>query len=136
MIEKIRTFNRLYLANMGFMNRDYLGSGYSIAESRVLFELKYRHFCIQNDLTKALNIDKGYLSRIINKFEKKNLIKKQPSETDRRSSILSLSEKGEQTINTLIALSNKHIMGMIVDISSDKYQELSDALELVSALLF
>jgi len=39
LIDKIRTFNRHYTETMGFLSRDYLGTGRPLSELRVLFDL-------------------------------------------------------------------------------------------------
>lgn len=67
-INEIRKFNRFYTVHMGFLDSVYLDSSYSIAETRILFELKIRGTCIQNDIVKILHMDKSYLSRIISRF--------------------------------------------------------------------
>ncbi len=41
-INQIREFNRFYTVLPGFLNQDYLQSGYSVTETRILFEI-YRN---------------------------------------------------------------------------------------------
>lgn len=38
-IEQIRKFNRFYTPLIGILDRNYLDSGYSVTENRILFEL-------------------------------------------------------------------------------------------------
>ena len=64
-IDTIRKFNRFYTVNMGFLNSNYLDSSYSVAETRILFEIKMNESCTQSDIVKILHIDKSYLSRIV-----------------------------------------------------------------------
>ena len=56
-INEIRKFNRFYTVSMGFLDSAYLDTEYSIAETRILFELKSYDKCIQSELAKVLHID-------------------------------------------------------------------------------
>ena len=41
-VEEVRRFNRFYTGRIGIPPEDYLGSSYSLAEARVLYELGHR----------------------------------------------------------------------------------------------
>ncbi len=130
-VEKIREFNRFYTIKTGFLNNKYNESNFSTIEARILFEFKNNKDLSQNHLVKKLCIDKGYLSRIIKRFEKEGLVDKNVSKSDARSSALNLTKKGETVAAELIDITNKKIGNMIAPLNKKEQKELCCALDLV-----
>lgn len=134
-IYKIRNFNRFYTVNMGFLNSGYLDTSYSVAETRILFELNLHEHCIQNDIVKILQIDKSYLSRIIKRFGKNGLIEKKQSEEDKRASYITLTEKGRKETEKLIALTNEQIQKKIITLTPAECNQLCNAMNNIISIL-
>lgn len=133
--DAIRAFNRFYTVKMDFLNASYLGGGYSIAETRVLFELQAHPSCAQSDIVKTLGIDKSYLSRIIQRFCAGGLVEKRRSEEDRRRTTLFLTGAGNAETNRLIALTDRQITGQIDGLSGEECVALTAALSTVTEIL-
>ena len=70
-IDDIREFNRKYIAFIGILNNSYLKSKYSLVEVRVMSTILKNQNITANEIVKKLNIDKSYLSRLINGLERK-----------------------------------------------------------------
>jgi DNA-binding MarR family transcriptional regulator len=68
-IGAVRRFNRFYTRQIGVLRKNYLGSPYSLGEMRVLYELAHDGACTASDIGRALDLDAGYLSRVLRKFE-------------------------------------------------------------------
>ncbi|MCD8025104.1 MAG: MarR family winged helix-turn-helix transcriptional regulator [Candidatus Gastranaerophilales bacterium] len=132
---KIRAFNRFYTVHAGFLNSTYLGSNYSTAEARTLFEMKIKKECTQSEIAKTLNIDKSYLSRIIHRFITKGFVQKTKSTEDRRAEIISLTESGNIETEKLIDLTNRKITAQITRLNQDECDNLSKALDTVIPIL-
>ncbi len=132
---KIRAFNRFYTVQMDFLNSTYLGSNYSTAETRILFEMKIRKKCTQSEIAKTLKIDKSYLSRIIHRFITKGFVQKTKSTEDKRAEIISLSELGNVETEKLIDLTNKQITAQITRLNQDECDNLSKAFDTVISIL-
>lgn len=98
---EVRNFNRFYTNIIGLIDQTVLDSPYSLAEARILLEIDIGNLCTASALTKLLQIDPGYLSRILLKFAQDNLIIKSQSSTDGRAQVLSLTDKGRHTIHKL-----------------------------------
>ncbi|TGU95831.1 MarR family transcriptional regulator, partial [Mesorhizobium sp. M00.F.Ca.ET.186.01.1.1] len=75
-ISDIRQFNRFYTKILGLFNDQILETNYTLTEARVLFEISERTECIANNLVQELRIDRSYMSRILRKFEREELIEK------------------------------------------------------------
>src|SRR5688572_8763740 len=95
-IQNIRAFNRFYTDLIGLLNKNLLNSEYSLAEVRILYEIHVGNSCQASQIMTAIHIDKSYLSRLLKKMEKTNLIKKSPSGQDARAYLLTLTEKGRE----------------------------------------
>lgn len=129
LIEDIRKFNRFYTGILGLLNRYYLDSGYTLAEVRILFELNDLGVCTANMLIQKLNIDPSYMSRILSRFLKLELITRSPSEKDSRAKELRLTAKGQRLICELIARSNGDIEALLDRLDDSTCQEVWQAIK-------
>ncbi|MDO3644018.1 MarR family winged helix-turn-helix transcriptional regulator [Mucilaginibacter sp. L3T2-6] len=118
-IERLRLFNRFYTSVMGLLDKQYLDSNFSLTEVRVLYELANNVGEITaTALIQLLHLDKGYLSRILRTFEKKKLIIKKQSATDKRAFFLQLSPQGEKIFTGLNAAAQQqaaHLLSSVGD---------------------
>lgn len=134
-IEEIRRFNHFYTVNMGFLDSGYLDSDYSITEIRILFEIKVHETCIQSDIVKTLHIDKSYLSRLVQRFCKKGLVEKIKSDDDKRTTKITLTERGIEEIEKLTVLTNTQIESQVKGFDSDECDRLCTALNTIISIL-
>ena len=95
-IDGIRAFNRTYLAALNLYNQNYLDSGYTTTEARVMHEIYERKTCSANELLAVIPIDKGYMSRILKKF-RQDVYKRQGDHSAyRRPGLLFWIYRGQQ----------------------------------------
>jgi DNA-binding MarR family transcriptional regulator/GNAT superfamily N-acetyltransferase len=106
-VAAFRRFNRMYTRFIGVLDEEFLNSGYSLAEGRVLYELANGQTSTAKEIAVALGIDPAYLSRILGRFEKNSLLKRMASKKDARSAYLVLTKKGKSRFVKLNALSEK-----------------------------
>src|ERR1700752_3421158 len=92
-VQAIRRFNRFYTRQIGVLQEHLLQSQFSLTEVRVLYELAHQEHATASDLCQDLGLDRGYLSRMLQNFEKHGWIKTAPSAEDRRRIFLSLTAK-------------------------------------------
>ncbi|HWM97402.1 MAG TPA: hypothetical protein VNO54_10110, partial [Streptosporangiaceae bacterium] len=64
-VAAVRGFNRFYTNAIGLLRGKYLDTPYSLTEARLLFELAQRDTSEVTDLRRTVDIDPGYLSRIL-----------------------------------------------------------------------
>src|SRR3979411_807224 len=91
-LTSVRRLNRYYTRVIGALQEGLLQSRFTLAEARVLYELAQRDELTATDLSRELELDPGYLSRILQRFDRDRLIARAPSPTDRRQCLLSLTE--------------------------------------------
>lgn len=130
-VNQIRAFNRFYTVLLGFLNGDYWDSGYSITETRILFELKQSSQTSANHLIELLHLDKGYVSRLVRSFEQKGLLTRCISPNDKRTRILELTPKGQAETDRLIEITNSKIYELIKPLSAEKCEDLCKAMDFI-----
>jgi len=135
LIDKIRSFNRFYTNIIGLLDQHFLDSPFSLTEGRVLFEICNMEECSAKKIRERIHIDEGYLSRILDSFTKRGLIKKTLSPRDKRLRIIIPTEKGKREFANINTSSNRLIAQMIERLSSQECVELIEKMERIRELL-
>lgn len=133
-VEKIRGFNRFYTQILGLLDNRLLKSDYSLVEARILFELGRHPDIVSKDLVNELRIDPAYLSRILKRFEKQDLIQKKTSPSDTRKQMLSLTPKGNAILLKLQEMSNSRIKNSLSHLTDGDSDRLLNAMETIEQL--
>src|ERR1700749_2053469 len=100
-VAAVRAFNRLYTNVIGLLRGSYLSTPYSLNQARLLFELGQRDRTEGSVLRRGLDIDAGYLSRILSRFEATGLITRNKSGTDARRQVIALTPAGRELQQSL-----------------------------------
>ena len=135
LIDRIRSFNRFYTNIIGLLDQHFLDSSFSLTEGRVLYEICNTEECSAKKIRESIVIDEGYLSRILDSFAKRGLIRKTPSPTDGRLRIIVPTEKGKREFSNLNDNSNKMISEMIEKLSEEEREDLLNKMEGIRGLL-
>ena len=123
-IDEIRSFNRFYTDIIGLVDQYILNSKYTLPEVRIMYELYHHENIRASEIVSRIHIDKGYLSRMLVRFEKKKLISKKVVEHDGRSSLLFLTQKGKKEFEKLNLQSDKQIASIIQKIPAHDHDQL------------
>lgn len=134
-IKKIRSFNRFYTDILGLLNTHILESNYSLTEVRILFEIDNTESCTANMLMDRLNIDRGYMSRILKEFESEGLISKKNSSIDGRMFFLYLTSEGKDVLSELQEKSDKQIQKLINHLNESEQEKLVESMKYISDAL-
>jgi DNA-binding MarR family transcriptional regulator/GNAT superfamily N-acetyltransferase len=121
---RFRRFNRVYTRFIGTLNERLLNSEFSLAESRVLYEIANRDTSNASEIAAELGLDPGYLSRLLRKFEEKGLLRRRASGEDGRSATLHLTARGRAAFNRLNAMSNEQAESILADLAPGARMEL------------
>ena len=135
LIDRIRSFNRFYTNIIGLLDQHFLDSPFSLTEGRVLYEICNAEECSAKKIRESIVIDEGYLSRILDSFVKRGLIRKTASQMDGRLRIIVPTEKGKREFSNLNDNSNKLISQMIEKFSEEEREDLLNKMEEIRALL-
>jgi DNA-binding MarR family transcriptional regulator/GNAT superfamily N-acetyltransferase len=134
-IEAIRDFNRFYTNFLGVLNRAYLDSPYTLTDARVLFEIGSSKGIAASSLTRGLQLDPAYLSRILKRFRADGLIESQVDPSDLRSHILTVTNKGQSQFEELGRRSNAQIAEHFANLPQESPQQVVAAMQTIRALL-
>jgi len=131
----VRQFNRFYTRQIGLLRGGLLGTPFSLTEARVLYELAQHESTTASELAADLEIDPGYLSRLLRGFMASGLVTRERSVTDRRQSILTLSDHGRDTFTVLDRRSQSEIGAMLERLDDDEQRRLLAAMATIETLL-
>lgn len=133
-VKAVRAFNRFYTQRIGVLKR-YLDTDFTLTEVRVLYELAHRPPLTARDLVRDLELDPGYLSRILRRFEDKGWIARETAPHDARQHLLRLTEDGYATFAPLQQKSRDETAALLATVPKDARPRLIQALGTVQNLL-
>jgi DNA-binding MarR family transcriptional regulator/GNAT superfamily N-acetyltransferase len=134
-INAVRAFNRFYTKLIGVIGESLLETPYSLTEARVIFELAQRDRSEVAALRRSLDLDAGYLSRILARFHADGLIDRERSADDARRQVAALTERGRAVYRELDARSGDQIGRILADLPEEDQRRLVGAMGAVEAIL-
>jgi DNA-binding MarR family transcriptional regulator/N-acetylglutamate synthase-like GNAT family acetyltransferase len=134
-IQTVRAFNRFYTRQIGVLREGLLKSPFSLTELRVLYEIAQRQQPTASELCQQLDLDPGYLSRILRGLEKRVLVRKSASEADGRQSLLGLTAHGKQTFATMDTRQSDEVATMLSRLSAAGQTRLVQAMRVIETVL-
>ena len=134
-IDAVRRFNRFYTRRIGVLQDDYLGSSFPLPQARILYELGQRGECTASQLGTDLDLDAGYLSRLIAGLRRQGLVAADAPNEDRRRRHLTLTPKGRKAFGTLDENSRRAMGEMLAPLAPAHREKLVDAMSTVQSVL-
>lgn len=134
-ISVVRAFNRFYTKLIGVVGEGLLETPYSLTEARVIFELAQRDRSEVAGLRRSLDLDAGYLSRILSRFHADGLTHRERSAADARRQVVGLTDRGRAVYRDLDARSGDQIARILADLSEEDQRRLVGAMGAVEAIL-
>ena len=134
-VELMRGFNRFYTNLIGLLNQHIYESPYSLTEVRVLYEINNNQQPTARRIMETISIDEAYLSRIILKFQKEKLLRKEQSTTDKRVYYIFPTEKGRKVFGTLNDRSQQSLKNLLEKLPADERSALINHFQQVRQLL-
>jgi len=134
-VAAVRRFNRFYTRAIGVLEKGYLGTPYTVAEGRVLYEVAKGEGVTAKQVGEITGLDAGYLSRILARLERDGVVARERSTTDGRSAVLRLTAQGAEVFPAFDQRSAALVEGMIGGLSSEGRRRLTRAMAEVEALL-
>ncbi|WP_454199073.1 bifunctional helix-turn-helix transcriptional regulator/GNAT family N-acetyltransferase [Nocardia sp. Marseille-Q1738] len=134
-IAAVREFNRRYTRVIGVLREGLHDSQYSLTEARVLFELAASDATEVVALRRSLDLDAGYLSRILVRFEQAGLVRRNRSGSDGRRQEVRLTTRGREVFATLDQRSSDEV-GALLDAQTPAARtRLLDAMHTIQQIL-
>lgn len=133
--EALRAFNRFYTRRIGVLGEKLLSSRFSLTESRVLWELAHEPGLTATALVQRLQLDAGYLSRLLARLRECGLVKAARAAHDGRQTLLSLSAAGRRAFAPLEKRSQEQAAELLGGLSAPQRAEVLGAAGRIEALL-
>src|SRR3989442_11594923 len=134
-VAAVRGFNRFYTNAIGALREGLLDSQYSLTEARLIFELAQVERMDVVDLRRSLDIDGGYLSRILTRFERAGLVTRERSERDARRQVIRLARRGRSAFKMLDSRSAKATGALLGRHDPEEQRRLVDAMRTIRGIL-
>ena len=134
-VDAVRRFNRFYTRRIGVLHASYLGSPFPLPQARLLYEIGHRGECTASELGADLDIDLGYLSRLIQGLKRQRLVQGEPARHDARHIRLTLTPKGRKAFATLDDTSRRTMGEMLAPLARTQRERLVSAMQAVETVL-
>ena len=134
-VGRIRRFNRFYTEQIGVLAEHLLSSDYSLTEVRVLYEIAHRDRPTAAGIAADLGLDRGYTSRILQRFQRQRIIERTTSPHDARARLLALTAKGRRVFRTLDRRADGQVEALLREASATDRQRLLGAMRTIEAVL-
>jgi DNA-binding MarR family transcriptional regulator/GNAT superfamily N-acetyltransferase len=134
-VAAVRAFNRFYTKRIGVLHDHFLRTSHSLAEGRVLYELGQRDVTDVADLRRALEIDAGFLSRLLARLERRGLIARERSQDDGRRQRARLTPDGAAAFADLDRRSEEEIGALLERLGEEGQRRLVAAIDAVRNVL-
>ena len=134
-VAAVRRFNRFYTQHLGVLHDSWLDSPFSLTQARVLYEIRQRYRATASDIGRDLGLDAGYLSRILRRFHKGGLIRKDISPDDGRQSLLSITARGRKAFEPLEARTEQQVGEVLGRLAAPEQDHLVSAMRVIETMI-
>jgi len=134
-VAAFRRFTRFYTRRLGVLREGLLDSPFTLTEARVLYELAHRLSPTSGELCQELELDPGYLSRILKRFEEQGLVRRERSASDGRQHYLTLTDAGRKAFAPLDRQSREQIAALLTPLPEGDQERILAAMRLIEERL-
>jgi DNA-binding MarR family transcriptional regulator/N-acetylglutamate synthase-like GNAT family acetyltransferase len=134
MIGRVRKFNRTVTQRVGALDDAFLSRDRPLGQARLLWEIGAEG-CDVRRLRARLDLDSGYLSRLLRSLENDELIRVEPSDADGRVRTARWTERGRAEQAELDRLSDDAAAAILEPLSTRQRDRLIAAMAEVELLL-
>lgn len=133
-VDQIRSFNRVVTQRIGALDEQYLAHRRSLGASRVLWEIDEAGVDVRT-IRARLDLDSGYLSRLLRALETEGLVRVMTSDGDQRVRVARLTRSGREERAELDRLSDDLARSLLAPLDERQRDRLLDAMTTVERLL-
>ena len=134
-VDDVREFNRFYTRVLGLLQPDLAGSAFGLTEARVLFELAHHEDIAVSELRRDLDLDAGYLSRILSGFTASGLVVREKSAADGRRQTIRLTAEGCRAFDDLDRLQAGAIDSLLAPLDDGQRAQLVGLMRQIRRML-
>ncbi|MEE4453486.1 helix-turn-helix domain-containing GNAT family N-acetyltransferase [Novosphingobium resinovorum] len=127
-IDAIRTFNRFFTRHVGAIDARFLDTDANLPEARLLFEIARLGPVLANVLQAELGLDRGYLSRMIARFEERGWVARDRLDSDARARPIRLTQAGQAAFEEIDGRQRDAVAHDLERLSATERDDLVQAL--------
>jgi DNA-binding MarR family transcriptional regulator/GNAT superfamily N-acetyltransferase len=128
-VDAVRAFNRFWTQQIGVLQAGLTGTRWSLTEARVLYELAHADGPVDLvDLRRELDLDSGYLTRIMSRLREAGVVATARSAADGRRQVVSLTDEGRTEFTRLDERSSAAAAELLTGLPASDRRRLVDAL--------
>ncbi len=133
-IAQVRRFNRLVTQRAGALNDHFLGRDRPLGESRLLYEIGPDGADLR-DLRRRLDLDSGYVTRLVNALEAAGLVRLSRGTGDQRVRQARLTAAGRREVREMNQRSDQAAVTLLHSLTPPQRERLVAAMGEVHRLL-
>jgi DNA-binding MarR family transcriptional regulator len=133
-IDGVRRFSREVTRRLGVLTDSFLGRGRPLSEARLLYETGSRGADVR-DLRRRLELDSGYLSRLLRSLERQGLVRLGEARDDARATTVKPTRKGLSELKALDQLSDQYATSVLEPLSDSQRERLIASMSEVERLM-
>jgi DNA-binding MarR family transcriptional regulator/GNAT superfamily N-acetyltransferase len=133
LIEPVRRFNRTVTQRIGALNEEYLARSRPLGASRVLWEIG--DGADLRAIRARLDLDSGYLSRLLRRLEADGLVRLESASDDHRVRVARLTAAGRAELAELDRRSDELAWSLLAPLNDRQRSRLLEAMETAGRLL-
>ena len=133
--QDVRAFNRFYTRRIGVLAPKLSGSEFTLPEARLMWELAHHAPVSAAALSKGLQLDAGYLSRLLRGLKGRGLLASQAHPSDGRQTLLKLSAAGKRAFAPLDRGSQAETEALLAPLSAPQRDALVGAMSRIQGVL-
>lgn len=134
-VAALRSFNRFHTNVIGALQDRLARTPFTLTEARVLYELAQAATTEVRALRGRLDIDAGYLSRILAGFVADGLVHRRRSDRDGRKQIVELTSAGRRAFATLDLRAARAAADLLAGLTDPEQRRLLASMSTVRTLL-
>lgn len=134
-VDAVRRFNRFYTRRIHVLDEAHLKSDLSLTAVRVMYELAHKDAMSAADLARELDLDAGYLSRILADLGRRQLVTRQRATDDARVSRIRLTARGRARYAVLDTRASDDIATLLEPLGDTSQHRLVAAMEAITSIL-
>src|SRR6266851_6324529 len=133
-VSQVRSFNRLITQRVGALDDRYLARSRPLGEARLLWEIGAEGSDVRQ-LRSRLDLDSGYLSRLLRSLEAARLVRVEPNQDDKRVRTVRLTRAGRAERDLLERRSDELARSLLEPLTEARRRRLVAAMAEVERLL-
>lgn len=131
----IRAFNRFYTRRIGVLAPKLPDSDFTLPEARLMWELAHHAPVSAAALSKRLQLDAGYMSRLLRGLKNRGLLASEAHPSDGRQTLLRLSPAGKRAFVPLDRAGTAKAEAMLAPLSATQRHALLASMSRIQATL-